>query len=84
MYGINPEAICACNLTDADYKIIKMPVLIIQGEKDLANPVENEILKLRKAIKHAKIEILPNVNHFPITEVPAKSIELIRNFLNSI
>ena len=61
-------------------KNIKVPTLIIHGEKDLTIPVEDAKFTYNQlGDKIAKLEILPDVGHN--IDVP-KFSELIRNFIN--
>lgn len=57
---------------------IKVPVLIIQGDRDLPNPVNPCATELEKRLPNARIEVLNDVNHFPPVEAPEQVTSLIK------
>ena len=59
---------------------IKTPTLIIWGDKDQLITVDNAYL-FQKNIKDSKLEVLKNVGHVPMEEVPETVSTLIFNFI---
>lgn len=68
-------------LTKEDYKVVKAPVLVIQGDKDRV--VSVDAAKSWKAtLPNAKLEVIENAGHMPWVEREAKVFEVIRDFFN--
>lgn len=68
-------------LTKEDYKVVKAPVMIIQGDKDRV--VSVDAARAWKAIlPNTKLEIIENAGHMPWVEREGKVFEVIRNFMN--
>lgn len=65
------------------YPEINVPVMIIQGARDVITPVSPCVTELQKAIAGAQLEVLNDVNHFPQTEAPEKTTELIERFMRN-
>lgn len=65
-----------------DLTALKMPILILWGEKDTWVPV---ILAKRfyRDVPHATLIIYPEVGHVPMEEAPEKTISDMLNFLKS-
>lgn len=65
-----------------ELKKIKVPTLVIQGEKDMLLPVHlaNEVAK---AIPGARLEIIPNVGHTLNLEAVPQMCALIHSFLKN-
>lgn len=59
---------------------VKIPTLIIWGEKDSATPIENALL-LNKSIKNSEVAIIENGDHDLERKVPEILAEKIINFL---
>lgn len=59
---------------------IRVPTLILWGDKDSLIPVENAA-EFQKRISGAKAVIYPNVGHIPMEEVPEKSAADVDRFL---
>lgn len=62
------------------FSLIKIPTLIIWGEKDLITPL-NEGKLIAKNILGAKLEIIKNAGHFVFLEKPEEFIKLIKDFV---
>jgi len=61
---------------------IKIPTLIIWGNKDKMTPVSDAYIINRK-IKNSKLKLLKDTGHAPHLECPEKLSEVILKFLNS-
>ncbi|OGZ18556.1 MAG: hypothetical protein A2175_01015 [Candidatus Nealsonbacteria bacterium RBG_13_42_11] len=59
---------------------VKIPTMIIWGEKDDATPTKDAYL-IKEKIQGADLEILPGIHHHPNSECPEKLATLIANFL---
>ncbi|MCK4355372.1 alpha/beta hydrolase [Candidatus Parcubacteria bacterium] len=59
---------------------IKIPCLIIWGDKDNMTPISDAYL-MDKEIPNSKLEILPGIGHFPYTENPEILAQKIRKFV---
>lgn len=77
----NANAMCCYDGDKIDYSKFNFPVFIIQGENDIASPPQRAVTKLRDAIGGAKLTILPNINHFPMTEAPDVVNRLIKEYI---
>jgi pimeloyl-ACP methyl ester carboxylesterase len=64
----------------AQYKTIKVPVLIIWGEEDEVVPVEVG-RKFKRDIPKAELVILPKCGHIPPEEEPQETTRLVKAFL---
>lgn len=62
---------------------IAVPTLILHGDKDNLVPVSGAT-KFRDAIPGAQAVIYENVGHVPQEEIPSRSAQDLRTFLNSI
>ena len=62
------------------YKSIKIPVLIIWGEKDIIIPSEVG-RKLAANIPNSKLVVIPNCGHIPQEERPSQAIEAMESFM---
>ncbi len=62
------------------YKTIKIPVLIIWGEKDTIIPLEVG-RKLAANIPNSKLVVIPNCGHIPQEECPSQTIEAMESFM---
>lgn len=82
--GNDPAALAAClrrprePLTEADVAAIKVPVLIVLGERDFAGPAGN----LVAALPDARLVVLPRADHFG-TPKDFRFIQATLNFVNS-
>lgn len=65
------------------YSEIKVPVLIIQGDRDVINPLDPCATELEKRIPNGKLEVLNNVNHFPPVEAPEQVTSLIKKHVEA-
>ena len=63
-------------------KDLKMPVLVMSGDKDLLVPVENA-QQFHKDIINSTLKIYKNVGHVPMEEVPEESAKDVIVFLNN-
>ena len=61
---------------------IKVPTVIIWGEKDDITPIADAYL-IKKEIKNSILEILPNVGHRIRKEAPEILVDKISTFLNN-
>jgi len=61
-------------------KEIKVPVLIIWGERDKITPLSDAWL-IKKEIKFSQLEILPDIGHTPHLENPELLAQKIKEFL---
>jgi len=59
---------------------VKVPTLIVWGEKDKIAPLSDAYL-IKEKIKNSKLEILKNIDHIPHLKVPKKLAEVILIFL---
>jgi pimeloyl-ACP methyl ester carboxylesterase len=66
----------------AQYKTIKVPVLIIWGEEDEVVPVEVG-RKFKRDIPNSELVILPKCGHIPPEEEPQETTRVVRAFLES-
>lgn len=63
-----------------DAKKIKIPTLIVWGDKDKEVPVSTA-KDLKKLISHSTVRIVWNTEHDPFMEKPDKFLEIIQEFL---
>jgi pimeloyl-ACP methyl ester carboxylesterase len=61
-------------------KEIKIPALILWGEKDKITPLSDAYL-MKKEIKFSQLEILPDIGHTPHLENPELLAQKIKEFL---
>ena len=61
---------------------IKIPCLIIWGEKDKMTPISDAYL-MNKKIPNSQLEVLKNIGHFPHIDVPKILTQKIQNFIES-
>ncbi len=61
---------------------IKVPCLIVWGDKDNVTPVSDAYL-MDKEIPNSRLEILRGIGHFPYTENPGLLSKKIIDFINS-
>jgi proline-specific peptidase len=67
------------DIRDRIYEI-KVPTLIIVGEKDTATPVEMS-QDLNREIKGSKLQIIPDCNHMVMIDKPNELNEIIEEFI---
>lgn len=60
------------------YVNIGVPALILQGDKDVPNPIDPFGTGLQKALPNARLEVLAGVNHFPSLEAPQLVTQFVR------
>lgn len=70
-------------VTLASLAAIKIPVLILHGEKDALIPVGSS-RELARAISGSRLITYPGVGHVPMEQIPAKSAADLRAFLESL
>lgn len=63
----------------SDLSAIKIPTLVIWGEKDMITPL-SEGKTIAENIPGAKLEIIKNAGHFKFLEKPEEFIKLIKEF----
>ncbi len=68
------------NIDDAKITSIKIPTLIMQGDKDLVKT--EHALELNRAIVYSQLCILPNTSHFVFGSKPDLVNRIIIDFLN--
>jgi pimeloyl-ACP methyl ester carboxylesterase len=64
------------------YRSVEAPVLVIQGERDRLVPVGSSV-----AVAHRyswEIEVIPDVGHIPMLEVPERFVGLTLGWLDSL
>jgi pimeloyl-ACP methyl ester carboxylesterase len=59
-----------------------LPIMAIWGERDNIIPVEHAYAA-HQARTDARLEVLPNVGHYPQVEAPTEVVELIEDFIAS-
>ena len=59
---------------------LKMPVLLVWGDKDAFIPISNAQDYLQ-AITHAVLAIIPQAGHVVHEEAPIPSVEAVKEFL---
>jgi pimeloyl-ACP methyl ester carboxylesterase len=59
---------------------IKIPVLVVWGEKDDVLPVK-DAHEIKEKIRNSELKIIPKAKHSPHREVPDQLAEIIINFL---
>lgn len=62
-------------------KNLKMPVLIMSGDKDVLVPVENAH-RFHEDISNSTLKIYKNVGHVPMEEIPEQTAKDVIKFLN--
>jgi pimeloyl-ACP methyl ester carboxylesterase len=64
------------------YRSVEAPVLVIQGERDRLVPVGSSVAVARR---HSwDIEVIPDVGHIPMLEVPERFVGLTLGWLDSL
>jgi len=66
----------------AELSFIKIPTLVIWGDKDTETPLK-EGEKIAKLIPNAKLEIIENVGHYVFLDKPLEFIHEIKKFIIS-
>jgi len=74
--GVRPEIYLGDELP-----MIQAPTLVIWGEHDMAPPEVGQEIAGR--IPGALFELLPGIGHFPFLEAPARTAQLIAEFLST-
>lgn len=59
---------------------IKIPTLVIWGEKDAVTPLKEGEL-IAKSIPNAKLSVIKNAGHFRLLEKPEEFIKLVKDFI---
>ena len=65
---------------DRLYLAAHIPTLIVWGERDQIIPVAHAHAA-HEAIAGSRLEILPNVGHFPYSEAPVQFLAVLTDFL---
>ena len=85
--GMKPFLFILGHIFNTDFekyiKKIKVPVLIIHGEKDTVIPVECGI-DFRNQIKNSKISIIKNANHLLVLNNKKEVLNQIKKFINKL
>jgi pimeloyl-ACP methyl ester carboxylesterase len=66
--------------TSKRYKTIKIPTLIIWGDKDIVIR-KSKGYRLKRDLKNSKLKIIKNCGHIPHEEKPEEVLDYILNFL---
>lgn len=69
------------SLTKEDYKVVKAPVMIIQGDKDRVVSVD-AAKSWKSTLPNARMEVIKDAGHMPWIEREGKVFEVIRDFFN--
>ena len=77
-YAAQCEALAAA--PPAPHVAIHCPTLLVHGADDAVAPLA-AARRLRDSIDRARLEILPDVGHWPMLEAPARAAELLREHL---
>ncbi len=72
------------SLEDEDLNNLKMPVLLLWGDKDNVFPVEEYGRSLKKSLVHSRLVILRNAGHAAYLEKPDEFHEILSEFLDEI
>jgi pimeloyl-ACP methyl ester carboxylesterase len=56
------------------------PILVIIGERDPANTADIAIATTLRSYRHASLEVIPGVGHYPMFEAPARTLTVIERF----
>ncbi len=68
------------NLSDS-IQFIRVPTLILWGEKDQWIPLEHAYL-FQKSIKHSILKIFAETGHVPMEEIPVETVREVLEFFN--
>lgn len=79
----NAAALFAFDMGDR-YASIKVPGLILQGEKDLATPVDILCKPMAEQMPNCRLEVLKSVMHFPPCEAPEEFQKLLEVFIHDL
>ena len=60
---------------------IDIPVLLVAGEHDEARP--ETLAGFAERIKHARLEVIPNVAHASLSKAPVRYMEILETFLDA-
>ena len=60
---------------------VKIPTLIVWGEKDESTPIQEAFL-IKEKIAGSELKTLPKIRHNPHFEAPERLSEIILKFLN--
>lgn len=78
----NAESFMAFDVTDR-LSDIRCPALVVHGDGDIVSPLDPCGIALRDGLPDAHLEILPGVNHCPMTERPERTTALLLDFLRN-
>lgn len=70
------------NATDRLYLAARVPVMIVWGERDGVIPVAHG-LAAHELIDNSRLEILPDVGHFPHVEAPEMFADTVLDFMST-
>jgi pimeloyl-ACP methyl ester carboxylesterase len=62
---------------------LKMPILVITGEKDEIVPTEQSV-RLAGELSNATLTVIPKAGHLPHEETPAQFMQAVQDFLPTI
>lgn len=77
----NAVTVVSAKLTE-EQKQIKVPTLLIWGDRDVACPIKPFGSTPRDMIPDSRLEVLADVNHFPQVEKPQEVVGLIHDFVS--
>lgn len=63
---------------------LRLPVLMVQGDRDRVNPREQNADLLREALPHARLEAWPGIGHLPDVEDPARFNQALSDFAQGL
>ena len=78
----NAQALMSFKMGDL-YSMIKVPALVVLGEKDAATPQEL-VTPIVQEMPSCRLEVFKGVRHFPPTEAPVEMERLIRGFVGNL
>ncbi|KAJ5534987.1 hypothetical protein N7527_001241 [Penicillium freii] len=78
----NAKALLAFDMGDR-YAQIKVPGVIVIGEKDIATPMEL-VTPIVEQMPSCKLEVLKGIKHFPPTEAPEEMERLIQDCVKNL
>ena len=68
--------------SDEEFKNLKMPLLLLVGDKEILYDAQFAIDRARQLIPHIEAESIPNAGHMLSIDQPAVVIERIMRFLD--
>ena len=69
---------------DNEFGKLKMPVLLLIGDREVLYDAASAIDRARRLIPHIEAEIIPNAGHMLSTDQPTMVIDSMRRFLQTV